>query len=162
MWQSSQREAKGRGEKTWWGGNAALLQLNVRDADLEYMAWQGILYCSPIFIFCHFTKLIISWLLIVVFLINFLSWRKTSSQKYNDCFQIHKIGICCKNRITFSLEILLTISAMTVTRSFWEISFLLRAVAVKKTRKKRWWEATNNYNWRSKYWKIIIKKVIPK
>lgn len=89
----------------------------------QYMALQGVPYCSPTFIFCHFMKLILSRLLIAVFLINFLSWRKTSPQK--QCFQICQIVINCINRTAFSLETLLIISTMLVTRSFWEISFLL-------------------------------------
>lgn len=80
-------------------------------------------------IFCHFMKLILSWLLITVFLINFLSWRKTSPQKHNDCFQICKIVTHCRNKIAFSIETLLSV---LVTRSFWEISFILHAVESKK------------------------------
>lgn len=98
----------------------------------QYMALQGILSCSPTFIFCHFMKLILSWLLIAVFLINFLTWRKTSPQKHNDCFQICKIVTHCKNRIAFSSETLMIISTMLVTRTCWEINFLLHAVEIEK------------------------------
>lgn len=95
----------------------------------QYVARQSILYCSPTFIFCHFTKLILSWLLITVFLINFLSWRKTSPQKHNDCFQIWKIVIHCRNRIAFSIETLQICASYEILLG---ISFILHAVESKK------------------------------